>query len=478
MSNPWSQDRKRRMLHPAQTLADKLSHPTGGDPSGNTWAQTLPQRHPGAFADPTAIPDWLQMQLDAVDSQYAGGGGGGGGAGGYSVPSIQPQIDALHNFQNTGNAAIQNAYSALNASLGQSADKTAQLGTQTTADVKKTYDDNAAQQAALLAQLQASTQQQGMGGSATAGAVADQLKAIQGQVAGNQSNIASDEAASLANQKQYAEGMAAAAKQAQSVAGTDQTAAASGFNGNIANQVGQLMTSYQSDLQKAAAASASASQSSSNNAGKAQAAKEKLLASYMKDQEKASGKTKTPKKPAKGLAAVIAAAAQSGDRQSADTFAKLLDQAQSDAAGPGIPNGQDSKGNPKYRKVTVDQALKNLISQYSDVSIQDYMSKNGSKPKEKGGKGLLNTIGHLYNTIPNVAGIGLNMASGDSPLEALTGSIPGDTVRNMLGGGKLEGSTSIRNLKELTGVKQKSAQTQQKLQDLLNFYLGEYGSNY
>jgi hypothetical protein len=399
------------------------------------------------------LPEWLQMKMDAIDSQYGGGGSSGGG-GFYSVPSIQPQMDYLKNFQNTGNQNIQGAYANLNDLYNKSTAATEATGANTTAALQKNFADAKGVQDTLAQQMQAANgQQAAIGGDAGKWAGAGVKDILAAQVAANQSNLENSRASTMASQQQYAQGMADASRQAHTVSGVDQANVTSGFNNNITNQLTQLQNQYQSELSKANAANAQAAASSSSNAGKAQADKLKALSDYLKgkdsDAKKAADKLAAQKDPKKGLQAVITAAKKAGHPELADEFNKLLGGAQSKSAlGVDIT---DKDGNVTGNKsISLNNALKQIIDSYAgNAPGKPSMTKKVTIPA---GKSWLEQF-------PNGSGMrsGIGFAKGQP------------TYKNMLDlGAPLK---FLQDQAAYTAKQKKQAQ----LEELYNYYTGQYG---
>jgi hypothetical protein len=433
-------------------------------PSINDWTKMV---KPSSGSD---LPEWLQLQMDAIDSKYGGGGSGGGG-GFYSVPSIQPQIDNLRNFQNTGNQNIQGAYANLNQIYGQSQAATEKTGADTTAAVQKTWDDNAATQAQLAQQLQAANAQQtSYGGTAGTAAGNDVSKAAAARIAENQSNIANNKAASMASQQQYAQGMADAARQAHTVSGTDQATVTGNFNTNITNQLAQLQSQYDSEVSKANAANASASASSSSNAGKAQGAKLDALSKYLKgkdsDAAKAAAKLAAQKDPKKGLLAVMTAAKKSGHPELANIFAGALNEAQTTAS-QGIPILQDptkppdEKTNPTIgsKPISLNNALKQILDKYA----------NSSAPAPTG-KDMMHMADVDVNNNPRTVTDWLGHLTGVNKLFGADNYGTHKEKKNVLdlAGGPLR-------IMQMAAKNKQAQTTQNQLMDLYNYYTGQYG---
>jgi hypothetical protein len=404
------------------------------------------------------LPDWLKLQMSAVDDQYGGGGSGGGGGGFYSVPSIQPQMDYLKNFQATGNQNIQGAYANLNDVYNKSQAATEKTGADTTAALTKNFDASAAAQAALAQQIQgANSQQAGLGGAAGQWAGAGVSDILAAQIAANKSNIEASRASTMANQQQYAQGMADAARQAHTVSGVDQANVTGNFNTNIANQLSQLQNQYQSEVSKANAANAQSRSSSSDNSGKAAAAKEKLLASYLKSQDsdakKAAAKLATQKDPKKGMAAVIFAAQKSGHPELVKDFTRMLGDAQT-LSSQGIPV-TDASGNPTggTKAISLNNALKQILDGYMN---------NVKKPS----KSVLQSVQNVTAQSPRF-GVPKN-----TPVTGAFG-MPNTKAVTIKGSGfnPLGPAQFLKDSMAYTSAQKK----QQQLQDLYNFYTGQYG---
>jgi hypothetical protein len=416
----------------------------------------------------------LQLQLQAIDSQYGGGGGG------YSYSG--PSIGAIQDYGNKGQARISDLYGQLNQYLqGAQANTAAGYAASTQKDTAA-YDQTAKDIQAAKDATTNAINQQAQAGIGAGDSAAKNVAAAQQMVDRSIALNAQNKANALSSLNLLGSGQNAIFNDFMSGVQREKGAQ----SGKLSDQVSGMISNAQAQIAQAQAKAAAAAQA---NSDKGKAAKLKAIEDALTRGQNAAAKGDN----LSGMQGVMQFAMRAGRPDLAKKFLDMLNASKTNAASANLKAEQDVTGVAK--KTTPEEQLWSLIqgtgqspagsrvdlSNLNDADRQTLLNEANNSPEFSFLKQYImpeqnDKAAKIQQQIANMQRQPINSTVKNLQVQSLQQQLKaaqGQTIPESVNIGRLVQNPA--DVKKYYSAFDKYGQEQDFLSNLYNIYTGKYG---